>query len=169
VLRNQSDKYLFWAATTLIGLGSAFFHASLSFVGQTFDVLGMYLLATLVLLWSAQRRLGWSMRQRVIAYVLGNAALLTLLILEPALRRYVFAAVIVGVLFLERQNDPLLPGTSRRFLAWAAGLLAIGFLIWVLDITRTVCDPASNFQGHAAWHLCGAASALMIYLHHHQR
>jgi hypothetical protein len=167
VLRNESDKYLFWAATTLIGLGSAFFHASLSFIGQTFDGLGMYLLATLLLLWGAQGRLRWGMRQRLLAYVLGNAALLTVLILAPALRRYVFAALIAGVLLLQRQKGPLSVGTSRGFLAWAAGMLALGFLIWVADLTKAVCYPTSIFQGHAVWHLFGAGSALMICLHYH--
>jgi hypothetical protein len=164
--KRAEDKYLFWAAATLVGLGSAFFHASLSLTGQTFDVLGMYLLTTLLLLWSAQRRLRWSTRQRVLAYVLGNAALLTLLILAPALRRYLFGAVIAGVLLLERTTDPVSLRISRRFLAWAAGLLAIGFLIWVADITKMVCYPTSIFQGHALWHLFGAASVLMIYVHY---
>jgi hypothetical protein len=35
----------------LIGLGSWFYHASLAFVGQGFDVAGMYLLGTFMVLY----------------------------------------------------------------------------------------------------------------------
>lgn len=167
---DREDRYLFWVTATFIGLGSSFFHASLTFVGQTFDLLGMYLLATLLLLWSARRRLAWTSSQRVAVYVLGNIVLLAILIVWPALRRYVFAALVAGVLLAERSNrstDGAL--TSRKYLLMSVGLLLAGFLIWILDLTKILCDPGSVLQGHAAWHLLGAGAALMAYAHYHQR
>jgi hypothetical protein len=41
-----------------------------------------------------------------------------------------------------------------------------GFILWVLDITKLLCRPEGLLQGHAAWHLLGAASAACIYLYY---
>jgi len=167
---DREDRYLFWATATFIGLGSSFFHASLTFVGQTFDLLGMYLLATLLLLWSARRRLPWTSSARVAIYVIGNIVLLAVLIVWPALRRYVFAALVAAILLAERSGDTTAGAVvSRKYLLMAIGLLLAGFAIWILDLTKILCSPVSIVQGHAAWHLLGAAAALAAYAHYHQR
>ena len=72
---------LFAGALLVIGLGSAFYHASFTFVGQTVDVLGMYLLGTFVILYAVVRTHEVTTRRSAVAYVLGNAALLTLCLL----------------------------------------------------------------------------------------
>lgn len=166
---RSEDKYLFWGATTVIGLGSAFFHASLSFAGQTADVLGMYLLATLLLLWSAPFASRWSVGQRVATYVLGNVALLALLIAVPALRRYVFGLLVIAILFFElRQRQTIGKKRTASYLYFALALFAAGFVIWIADLTKVACSPYGWLQGHALWHLCGAASAFVIYWHYHR-
>ncbi len=169
---RSDDKYLFWGSTTVIGLGSAFFHASLSFAGQTADVLGMYLLATLLLLWSAPFASRWSVGQRVAAYVLGNVALLAILIAMPALRRYVFGLLVIAILAFElrrSQTTRKKRSASYLHLYLAVALLAGGFVIWITDITKVACSPYGWLQGHAVWHLCGAASAFVVYWHYHRK
>ena len=42
--------YVYAVLLGLIGIGSAYYHARLDFIGQTIDVAGMYLLVTFVLL-----------------------------------------------------------------------------------------------------------------------
>src|SRR5690606_10117436 len=125
----KSNRYLFWFATMMIGLGSAFFHASLTFVGQTIDVLGMYLLATLLLLWSAQRLVHVTAVQQAAWYLLGNAGLLAVLVAIPALRRYVFGVLVLAVVVLE----VLSPRTRGRHFRWALALFTAGFVIWIGD------------------------------------
>ena len=167
---DREDRYLFWATATFIGLGSSFFHASLTFVGQTFDVLGMYLLATLLLLWSARRRLPWTSSARVAIYVLGNIVLLAMLIAWPGLRRWVFGGLVAGIVLAEGVGGSTADvRPSRKYLLIAIGLLLAGFAIWILDLTKILCNPDSLIQGHAAWHLLGAVSALAAYAHYHQR
>ena len=92
---------LYGSALVLIGLGSAFYHSSLTFVGQTIDVLGMYLLATFAVLSAASRRFAWSERLLAGVYLAGNAGLLGLLVLAPGLRRYAFALLILLAIGLE--------------------------------------------------------------------
>jgi hypothetical protein len=159
-------RILFAISLIVIGLGSAFFHASLTLVGQTADVLGMYLLVTLLVIFAIGRR-RMKVRGSIIAalYVLSNVLLLALLIEVPALRRYVFAALVLALLWIETRPSPAgVAVRSFRYLVTAVGILAFGFLLWALDLTHTVCSPTSVVQGHALWHVMSALSALCIYL-----
>jgi len=45
-------------------------------------------------------------------------------------------------------------------------LFATAFLIWGLDISKTICNPHSPLQGHAVWHLLGAVAAGFLYLYY---
>ncbi len=157
-------RLLFALATVLIGLGSAFFHASLTFIGQTFDVLGMYVLGTLLLLLSVSKRQRLSPLIAIVIYVAGNAALLALLVLVPELRRYVFAALILAVLILERRALATKPQRGEsRFLIGSLAAIAVAFGFWIADITHGLCDPSSWAQGHAVWHLLGAGASILVF------
>ena len=164
MLRTPVYPRLYAAAVFAIGVGSAWFHATLTFAGQTADLAGMYLLATFVLLYNAGRL--WPMRAPRIAllYVAINGALIALLITRPEFRRYVFAALILCGLALELRARS--GGTRRadaRLLVAAVAAIAIGFGFWVLDITHRLCRPESVFQGHGVWHVCGAISTFLLF------
>ena len=156
---------LFAFACAVVGIGTMFYHASLTFVGQTIDVLGMYLLATFIVLYNLARVRGLSPRMFAIMYVTGNVILLAGLIVIPTARRYVFAALVLMAVALEavaRRRHPASTGRAALFIAAFVILLA-GFAIWVIDITRAVCAPHSWLQGHAAWHLAGALSTWLVF------
>lgn len=154
----------FAISVAVVGAGSAFFHASLTFWGQTADVLGMYLVATFLLLASIVRRVPLSARAQREWYLGGNLALVAMLVWQPALRRYAFAALIVAVLWSEFRNHTRgIRVMSTAPLITAVSLLAFGFAIWTLDLTHRLCNPTSVWQGHALWHVCGAASAWFAY------
>lgn len=156
---------LFGGATILVGLGTALYHASLTFVGQTIDVLGMYLLVTYLLVYNLSRMSPLPQRVVLGVYVLGNAALLGLLITVPELRRQAFAALVVAVLASElliRRNRRVRMRT--RYLLGAVLVLASGFLVWVIDLAGVACDPDGWIQGHAVWHLAGAGATWLVYL-----
>ncbi|HEU4558586.1 MAG TPA: ceramidase domain-containing protein [Longimicrobium sp.] len=157
-------RILLGVAVILIGLGSAFYHATLSFAGQFVDVFGMYLLAVFIVVygWSRLRPLNDGV---VVALYAGiNAVLAALLLWLPAVRRYAFGVLILTGLALEMRVRRRRPGGMEgRYLAAAVLVLAIGFAAWTLDITRLVCAPESVLQGHALWHLAGAASAVLLF------
>lgn len=154
---------VYGAAMILIGLGSAFYHASLTFVGQFFDVMGMYLLASFILLYNLSRVTALHERTFVLLYLALNAVLAILLLVLPELRRYLFALLILAALVLAYAAQTRTP---RKYLAAAVATLLLSFLFFLLDLTKIFCAPKSWLQGHALWHLGGALSAGLLYQHY---
>lgn len=146
-------------ALAIIGLGSGFFHASLTFAGQTMDVMGMYLLITLVIVTAAERQRLLDAGRATMLYWGSNLALLIALVTIPAARRYVFAVLAVGAVWLEWTGRPRSTPPASRYLLASVAALALGFVIWTLDISGTVCNPTSRWQGHAIWHGLAAVAA----------
>jgi hypothetical protein len=167
ILRRPLYVWIFAGATSLTGLGTAFYHASLSFAGQTVDVLGMYLVATFAVLYAAARV--WRLPDPAagLLYILGNGILLWSLIVVPEARRYLFAALILLALCLEYavRARGRMSGEAGHLVA-AVAVLAVGFGVWILDITQTVCVPGSLLQGHAIWHAAAAASLAFVFLYY---
>ena len=156
---DRAETWLFLGSLVWVGLGSAFYHASLTFVGQVIDVSSMYLVATFVLLHRLGPRWEISPRWSVLGFVLVNALLMTLQVTAPSLRRVAFGVLLVTALTVEWKSSQ----AGRRWLAAGAFLVAVAFLIWVVDWQRFLCEPDSLLQGHALWHLLGAFASACLY------
>ncbi len=162
-----APMHVFGVACIAIGLGSWFYHASLSFVGQWFDVMSMYLLGTFMVLHAAARLRPIGDRTFTVYYVAINVALGVLLIVWPDARRYVFGVLIVAALILEAiSHRRKLATLQARWLIAALGVYVVAQVIWTLDLNHIVCDPTSVLQGHAVWHVLTAASAGLLYLYY---
>lgn len=156
--------YMIGLAAILTGSGSAFYHASLTFTGQLFDILGMYLLATLMLVYAWERIYQWRVHQTILVYLFLNIFLTVIQIIIPDTRRYVFAIILVLALIFEYvfqlvKRPKILAGK----LNWGVGLFAFAYIIWILDNTKIACAPASLFQGHALWHILGAIAVGFLF------
>lgn len=165
---NPDYKRLFGVlvglASVVIGLGSAFYHASLTFIGQFFDIFGMYLLTALMLVYALTRLYGWSRSRALSVYIVLNIALTVLQIAVPDTRRYAFAVVLILGIIVEsvlRWRKPI--RIEGRLFGMGLGLFTLAFVIWILDNTRILCEPESLFQGHAIWHILGAVA--VVFLH----
>jgi hypothetical protein len=155
-------RTIFGVALIIIGLGSAFYHASLTFVGQIFDVPGMYLCAVFILLYGLAKRGQISDRAFVWSYILMNIVCLGVQFVFPGMRRYLFAGLLLGVIAIECRKSAI-HAQSRKFFYLAIGIIGTAFIIWILDITHIACDPSSYVQGHAIWHILGAVAALALF------
>ena len=150
-----------------IGVGSVMLHATLTLWGQFLDVVGMYLLGSLVLAWALRRWRGLSDRNTVAIYLALCSVLIGLLLLVPETRRWLFAVVLIAAIAAEWFGArPRRIGVAPRW--FVAGLVAniAAFALWVPDQARTLCAPDSLWQGHAAWHLLGAVAVACSYIYY---
>jgi len=148
----------------IIGIGSAFYHASLTFIGQFFDVFGMFLLAVFLLVYAFERI--WNLRliTTLGLFLIFNLILSWIQIAIPETRRYAFAIILIIALLFERYyRNKSNPRIEVQWLRYGISLLAVAYIIWILDNTRTVCFEHSLIQGHAIWHILGAVSVLFLH------
>jgi hypothetical protein len=152
------------AALVLIGWGSAFYHATMTFVGQLLDVSGMYLLVTFAILLNLRRFFKMRVEVFIGTYIGLNLVLFLLQFEAPILRRVVFALLIVAFLsgeYVARRRGKIV--SSSLNLLIATSILGVAFLIWIADYTKLLCAPNSWFQGHALWHILGACAAVFLF------
>ncbi|MEO5589497.1 MAG: ceramidase domain-containing protein [Gemmatimonadaceae bacterium] len=156
---------VFAAALVVVGLGSAWYHATLTFAAQFADVMGMYLVGVFILLYGWARLRPMRASKLIAAYLGLNALLAVVLYNVPGARRYVFAVLILIGLCIElaSRRGAQSKTSNTVHLVRAVGALAVGFAVWTLDITGVLCSPDSLFQGHAGWHVLGAVASYEIY------
>ena len=142
-----------------MGFGSAFYHATLTFVGQVVDVAGMYLVATFILLHRLGPRFRLPPIGAVLVFVAANAGLMAAQVTTPSMRRVAFGVLLVLALAIEWRSSR----RGRPWLASGALVMVLAFVIWALDRERLICDPESLLQGHALWHGLGAVSAACLF------
>lgn len=163
IYRNKWIRLIFSLALAITGVGSAFLHLSLTFIGQTADVVGMYLLSVFIILYAVLRRKNVSTLKFVVLFILSNLLLFIPLVLSPHLRRNLFAVLIIVGLILEYFFNRKTEGNTPDLLLASASVMLFGFIFWMIDNTKLFFDPYSWFQGHVVWHLCGAAAAAILY------
>lgn len=169
--RLQEFPALSWlvgACFVYLSFGSAFFHASLTWVGQRVDMNGTYGLSLSLLAVAAYHvfhKLELSARGKRVALGLFVGVILLFYevhlrvpsrILLPLLILLTWAAVGVNYAQFRRERS-----------AWLglASLVLIGVALYVraLDVRKVGCDPHSEFQGHSLWHLLAGLSSFCTY------
>lgn len=153
-----------------LSLGSAFFHSSLTWIGQRMDMNATYGL-TLSLIC-----IGWVQvlvkKEVSLRMQLGIVGVLLLLIasflplalhissslLLPSLFLILLVLGIINYIQYPAQRIPVLGVLSFV-------LLAVAVQIRSLDVAKVNCDPMSIWQGHALWHLLTATSSLSMYFY----
>lgn len=172
-LRGKNSAMPALASRTLgltaivVGLGSGLLHATLTLWGQFFDVVGMYLVGSFLLIRALARWRRIPDGAAIALYVALSAILIALLIGLPELRRWLFAVLLLLAILVETIfARPLRPGA--RFGYYLAGLVAMAaaFGLWMLDQNGVLCAPRSLLQGHAVWHALGAISLWLTFCYY---
>lgn len=164
---HRAYPIVFGLAAIVIGGGSFFYHASLTFIGQWVDVMGMYLFVGFAVVYSFARLRPIRPFFFVVGYLAMNAMLGYLLVVNPAIRRQVFAAMVWAALALEILVWLVeSPKIEKRWLAASVASLAFGYAIWILDERGIACAPTSWLQGHAVWHLLTALAAWLLFVYY---
>ncbi len=158
---------VFGATAILVGLGSMLLHATLTLWGQFFDVLGMYLISSFLLVSALAKWRDIPGRRAVIYYLALFTALVTILFLMPEVRRWLYAVVLMTAIILELGfARPLRHRVETRFYFYGIAANIVAFAIWNLDQSGQLCNPHSIFQGHAIWHLLGALALWFMFLYY---
>jgi hypothetical protein len=160
VKKRDARLGLIAAAQFLIGVGSIFFHASGTFLGESIDQMGMFMLSCLLLAFA----FGKSPRGTAILYVLSIAASMCLLLLIKPIGIILFSAQLNLGIFLHVRRAMKQPAQVSRWLYRGLGVFGVSFFIWILDFTKVLCSPSNHLiTGHAVWHVLNAISISFLY------
>lgn len=164
LVNNNVYFYIYGSALFFLGLGSGFFHMSVTYFGQWCDLLGMYLVTYYFILYNFVRLKKISHKQFIWFYILSNAISGYLIYALPATRRYLFGVAIVLILittFMANKKLTTVLEDKKLNLAIFSFLLAFG--IWNLDKYKVICYPTAWINGHAIWHLICGYSAYILF------
>ena len=153
-----------------LSLGSAFFHSSLTWIGQRMDMNATYgLTLSLICIGMVQVIVKKELSKQFQVILLLGMLLLIVGFLPLALQ--ISSAILLPALFLvllllgignylqyRTQRSPLL-------LILSFVLLAVAIQVRTLDVAKINCDPLSIWQGHALWHFLTATSSLCMYFY----
>jgi predicted membrane channel-forming protein YqfA (hemolysin III family) len=170
-VRNAPYLSILLAANFIyLSFGSAFFHASLTWIGQRVDMNATYgLTLSLICIGMVQVVIKKELSKQIqIATVIG---MLLLIVGFHPLALQISSAVLLPALFLvllllgignyvqyRTQRGPLL-------LILSFVLLAVAIQVRTMDVAKINCDPLSIWQGHALWHFLTATSSLCMYFY----
>ena len=153
-----------------LSIGSAFFHSSLTWIGQRVDMNATYgLTLSLICIGFVVNIIKKDLSSRMQLAIVAIMLLLTGLflplalqisssILLPSLFLLLFVLATLNYLCYRRQRFPLLG-------ILGIVLLVVAIQIRALDVAKVNCDPYSIWQGHALWHLLTATSSLCLYFY----
>lgn len=173
IIRASSKRSLLKAlghSAWFLGLGSAMFHATATFMFEAWDLLGMYMISGLMLTLNAARYWQFSKaRQAIIPYIMMTIMALILLVTFREIGIALFTLQITAALTLEvlihLRDDAVDFKYAKRFI----GAFILAFFFWNMDIQKVWCDPKNHvLTGHAVWHFLNAVAIWNIYRFYEQ-
>ena len=170
-VRNSPYLSILLAANFIyLSFGSAFFHSSLTWIGQRIDMNATYgLTLSLICIGLVQVLVKKELSKQIqvglvvgmlllIAGFLPLALQISSSILLPSLFFILLVIGMINYFQYPSQRSPLLGVLSFT-------LLAVAIQIRSMDVAKINCDPMSIWQGHALWHFLTATSSLCMYLY----
>ncbi|WP_018622029.1 ceramidase domain-containing protein [Spirosoma luteum] len=171
--QNRLEKFpqlsaLMGICFVYLSVGSAFFHASLTYAGQRVDMNGTYgIMITLagIALYHVFykirlvgiQKIGWVV---CLAAAIGAFYWLALLVssalLVPALILLLNGLMVINYVQFRKERSLVL-------IVLSLVLIVAAIKIRTLDVQKVNCDPHSFIQGHAIWHFLTALSSFCSY------
>jgi Ceramidase len=151
-----------------LSFGSAFFHASLTWVGQRVDMNGTYSISLALLsigLYHVLHKIVFSNQVKNIWII----ALGVLILAFFKVHLMVSSGILLPVLILLNLVLTVINYVQfrkERSILWVISsliLMVIAVKIRTLDVQKMGCDPYSLYQGHSVWHLLTAISSFCSY------
>jgi hypothetical protein len=167
MLNGFAYPLVFGVSCLLMGFSAFFFHASLTFIGQTVDMSSMYLLVDFMLFYNLTRLRWINSKAFILCYVALTMVLGLMATAFPVVRRYAFAFVALAALVSEIVIMwKLGVQTQLGYLYIALASIAVAAIGWYVDNERVICFPDSWLHGHTIWHLLTPVSTGAVYLYY---
>lgn len=160
-------------AALFVGVLSAFYHATSSYVGEVLDLGSMYLLVGGIVAFNLQRLDVMGVKaSEVWAAAISLVGMIALFFIRGP-GGVIFDVMILAAISLELiwylRNRARVDLPSYTYFWSALGCYAIALTIWWLDSAKIVCFPESLwFQGHAVWHWLGALNFFFLARYYSQ-
>lgn len=157
-----------WIAAAMVvatAVGSTFYHASLTRVGDWADLMGTFGLVILFGSLSAWRR--WPAQRMIIAAAAAVALAIggVQMVLAPALQQVVLGVLVLLAIALE-SLAPAVP-TQRPWLWAGLACFLIGGGVWIGSSAGLLpCWPNAPMTWHGVWHLLAAGGAGLLCRYH---
>lgn len=163
-----SLSLLFGICMIYLCLGSTFFHASMTWVGQRADMNGAYGIGIILFAIGIYKRFHVSFntpykrRMYIFAIVLCIIFFLQVHVWVPIyiLLPSLLTLIIIITTINYRANKK---NMNSSILLLCVLCTAAAALFRVLDVKKVNCDPVSLYQGHSMWHLFIGTSAFTLY------
>lgn len=150
-------------------VGSSFYHASLTWIGQRVDMNATYGLTLGLLAYVSYRNLSpycknlKKLQIYVIVLLLTLTAIfsyLHLMISSSYLLPFLFLIICIQIIYLLQKNKNRF---QNRYVLLSFISIVFALIIRTLDVEKIGCDPLSIFQGHALWHFFTGLGAYSMY------
>jgi hypothetical protein len=154
-----------------IGIGSMFFHGSMTEFGGLLDNISMNMYISFILCYNLQRIFKFSNKYLLAIYSLINLFLGWIAILPDVGRNsfaFLVAVEVVLEIFVVIFSNRKKLDFKRNWRLLLLSLLVFGFamIVWELSKTGAIfCHPDSFWQGHALWHYLDGLAPWVIFLY----
>ena len=148
--------------------GSTFFHASLTWPGQRFDMNGTYSVAISMILLSVYRLVYDPAKERSLQkiFILLFFILVLLFVYLHLVisSTFLLPSLILLVIALSLVNMIRHRSFEIKYAVAALICVIAAFIFRQTDVAKIGCDPHSIWQGHSAWHVLIGACPFFVYL-----
>ena len=157
---------LYGFALIFLGLGSFFYHASQTFIGQWFDVFGMYMVSMFYISYNLYRTGRLTDKSFILFYFCSCLMMGLIIYYFPESRRWLFGVSIAFTLlqsiWIQQRAKSII---NRKYLIGAVAAYVLAQTTWILDKNRIWCDPTAWMNGHGIWHMFTGVAAILTYLY----
>lgn len=157
-------------ASVATGIGSAFFHASETWVSVAGDYLGMYMGSAFMLACCLRRWTGASQTVGQVFFWTYTAVTMGILLYDHTQARMVYMAG--GLVCMVSDTGLLIRDRKKMVFRWYLVLwvlFIVAGVLWAKDGNGSWCNPDNHvINGHAAWHLINAAALVVLALYYEQ-
>ena len=162
--RMNNLSKIFGFTAIAIGLLSFYYDASYLYISQLFDLTGMFLFVNILLYLNLKKLfkdLKYIVLYQIIIYILSMTAIV---IFQGFTGNLAFGLYVLGIIVTEYLLYKRNLHSYHKYWALSVIIFILGFSIWLLDSTKTMCFSFGLLNGRAIFHYLNAISIYYLYV-----